>query len=167
MKVCPVCKAGAFDDAKVCYGCLHRFTDEPPKKPAASTLEFGGLAACDTKGALTDKKASENDKSESDKQFKPENDKQFKPESDRQFAQDAEQEVMADAVPLLADVQGEKKDICAQVSLDGKQDDKTSNELVIRIELPVFMSREEAARTAVERIMPRGNHVRELSAVGA
>ena len=26
MKVCPVCKAKAFDDAEVCYGCLHRFT---------------------------------------------------------------------------------------------------------------------------------------------
>ena len=26
MKTCPVCKAGAFDDAEVCYGCLHRFS---------------------------------------------------------------------------------------------------------------------------------------------
>lgn len=25
MKECPVCKAGSFDDAEVCYGCLHRF----------------------------------------------------------------------------------------------------------------------------------------------
>lgn len=25
MKVCPVCGAKAFDDAAVCYGCLHRF----------------------------------------------------------------------------------------------------------------------------------------------
>ena len=25
MKQCPVCKAGSFDDAEVCYGCLHRF----------------------------------------------------------------------------------------------------------------------------------------------
>lgn len=28
MKTCPVCKSGAFDDAKVCYGCLHQFTEE-------------------------------------------------------------------------------------------------------------------------------------------
>lgn len=26
MKTCPICKAGAFDDAEVCYGCLHRFS---------------------------------------------------------------------------------------------------------------------------------------------
>lgn len=25
MKECPVCKAGSFDDAEICYGCLHRF----------------------------------------------------------------------------------------------------------------------------------------------
>ncbi|WP_165046134.1 MULTISPECIES: hypothetical protein [unclassified Adlercreutzia] len=28
MKVCPVCGARAFDDAEVCYGCLHRFAEE-------------------------------------------------------------------------------------------------------------------------------------------
>lgn len=28
MKVCPVCKAGAFDDAQVCYGCMHKFTSQ-------------------------------------------------------------------------------------------------------------------------------------------
>ena len=25
MRVCPVCHARAFDDAEVCYGCMHRF----------------------------------------------------------------------------------------------------------------------------------------------
>ncbi len=25
MKVCPICRALAFDDAEVCYGCMHRF----------------------------------------------------------------------------------------------------------------------------------------------
>lgn len=34
MKTCPVCKAQAFDDAEVCYGCLYRFewddSDECP-----------------------------------------------------------------------------------------------------------------------------------------
>lgn len=30
MKTCPVCKAVAFDDARICYGCLHRYDwDEP------------------------------------------------------------------------------------------------------------------------------------------
>lgn len=28
MKTCPVCHASTFDDAKVCYGCMHRFDDE-------------------------------------------------------------------------------------------------------------------------------------------
>lgn len=27
MKTCPVCAAKAFDDAEVCYGCLHRFEE--------------------------------------------------------------------------------------------------------------------------------------------
>lgn len=27
MKTCPICHAVAFDDAEVCYGCLHRFVD--------------------------------------------------------------------------------------------------------------------------------------------
>lgn len=25
MKTCPVCQAKAFDDAEVCYGCMHRY----------------------------------------------------------------------------------------------------------------------------------------------
>ena len=25
MKTCPVCRARTFEDAEVCYGCLHRF----------------------------------------------------------------------------------------------------------------------------------------------
>lgn len=28
MKACPVCGARAFDDAEVCYGCLHQFGSE-------------------------------------------------------------------------------------------------------------------------------------------
>ena len=27
MKTCPICLSGAFDDALVCYGCLHRFEE--------------------------------------------------------------------------------------------------------------------------------------------
>lgn len=30
MKTCPVCQAKAFDDALVCYGCLHRYDDLDP-----------------------------------------------------------------------------------------------------------------------------------------
>lgn len=30
MKECPICKAIAFDDARICYGCLHRFEEEAP-----------------------------------------------------------------------------------------------------------------------------------------
>lgn len=29
MKTCPICKAKAFDDAAVCYGCMHRFGEKP------------------------------------------------------------------------------------------------------------------------------------------
>ncbi len=36
MKECPVCKAIAFDDAQVCYGCLHRF------EPGEGAMSAGG-----------------------------------------------------------------------------------------------------------------------------
>lgn len=42
MKTCPVCHARAFDDAEVCFGCLHRFAEDEPPKPAPSQ---GGDAA--------------------------------------------------------------------------------------------------------------------------
>lgn len=29
MKTCPTCGARAFDDAEVCFGCLHRYGEEP------------------------------------------------------------------------------------------------------------------------------------------
>ena len=35
MRVCPVCHARAFDDAEVCYGCMHRFSG---KEPAAAPM---------------------------------------------------------------------------------------------------------------------------------
>ena len=28
MKICPICKAATFDDAGICFGCMHRFEDE-------------------------------------------------------------------------------------------------------------------------------------------
>jgi hypothetical protein len=38
MKTCPVCKAVAFDDALVCFGCMHRYdsqeTDGSPQESA-------------------------------------------------------------------------------------------------------------------------------------
>ncbi len=36
MKECPICKAGSFDDAEVCYGCLHRFEPGEGAKAAAA-----------------------------------------------------------------------------------------------------------------------------------
>ena len=35
MKVCPVCKAIAFDDATICYGCLHQFKADGARSAAA------------------------------------------------------------------------------------------------------------------------------------
>ena len=37
MKTCPVCKAVAFDDAAVCYGCLHDFAREGEKREVLPT----------------------------------------------------------------------------------------------------------------------------------
>ena len=30
MKTCPTCKARCFDDMEICYGCMHRFEEDPP-----------------------------------------------------------------------------------------------------------------------------------------
>ena len=44
MKTCPVCHATAFDDAEICYGCMHRFSDDDPAPepptPIATPPEF-------------------------------------------------------------------------------------------------------------------------------
>lgn len=46
MKTCPVCKAGAFDDAEVCYGCLHQFKSQQLVKQKDSVVR--------TKAALSE-----------------------------------------------------------------------------------------------------------------
>ena len=45
MKECPVCKAIAFDDAQVCYGCLHRFEPGEGAMSAGGNLNQGGDCA--------------------------------------------------------------------------------------------------------------------------
>ena len=35
MKTCPTCGARAFDDAEVCFGCLHRYEEEPVRPVVA------------------------------------------------------------------------------------------------------------------------------------
>ena len=55
MKTCPVCQAGAFDDAEVCFGCLYRFKDEDGAGPAAGDDSVAGaevlVEAADEPGA--------------------------------------------------------------------------------------------------------------------
>ena len=41
MKTCPICHAVAFDDAQICYGCLHRFDAEEAPRPAAEAQQPG------------------------------------------------------------------------------------------------------------------------------
>ena len=44
MRVCPVCHARAFDDAEVCYGCMHRFSGkEPAAAPMPGSAHKGGV----------------------------------------------------------------------------------------------------------------------------
>lgn len=58
MKTCPVCKAQAFDDAEVCYGCLHKF--EPAD--AAEKAEGGvGGRGCDRSTPRFDAQAAGED----------------------------------------------------------------------------------------------------------
>lgn len=56
MKTCPVCKARTFDDAEVCYGCMHRFGSTPTEVLADAGnwepeegLGLGQLAAHEAK----------------------------------------------------------------------------------------------------------------------
>lgn len=51
MKECPICKAIAFDDAKICYGCLHRFDEEHPVRAASSdpSDDVGGWLGTDAR----------------------------------------------------------------------------------------------------------------------
>lgn len=39
MKTCPVCSAKAFDDARICYGCMHSFEAEAQRKKEPSPLD--------------------------------------------------------------------------------------------------------------------------------
>ena len=41
MKTCPICNAKAFDDAAVCYGCLHRFEKEGESDDCRQQLREG------------------------------------------------------------------------------------------------------------------------------
>lgn len=42
MKTCPVCHSAAFDDAEVCYGCLHPFGVGDSDEPAATKQNRDG-----------------------------------------------------------------------------------------------------------------------------
>lgn len=42
MKTCPICHAKSFDDAEVCYGCLHRFDGESRNGDALASASVNG-----------------------------------------------------------------------------------------------------------------------------
>lgn len=50
MKTCPICGSRAFDDAEVCFGCLHRYGEEPaeprPKVAAPVAMPPGAGGRC-------------------------------------------------------------------------------------------------------------------------
>ncbi len=52
MKECPICKAVAFDDAQVCYGCLHRF------EPGEGAMRIDGGCGQGTAGGAPPAPAS-------------------------------------------------------------------------------------------------------------
>lgn len=61
MKECPICKAIAFDDARICYGCLHRFEEDAPAETVPADLDErmdawlgGGAEAFPGDGALSE-----------------------------------------------------------------------------------------------------------------
>ena len=45
MRICPVCHARAFDDAEICYGCMHRFgIKDAAASPVPGGAHKGGNA---------------------------------------------------------------------------------------------------------------------------
>ena len=45
MRICPVCHARAFDDAEICYGCMHRFgVKDAAASPVPGGAHKGGAA---------------------------------------------------------------------------------------------------------------------------
>lgn len=52
MKVCPICNARAFDDAVMCYGCLHRFDEEEPIEEIAEDEGSKTMGGCDETAAF-------------------------------------------------------------------------------------------------------------------
>ena len=43
MKTCPICQAVAFDDARICFGCMHRYDDPAgPDTPQESSMHADG-----------------------------------------------------------------------------------------------------------------------------
>ena len=50
MKTCPICRAVAFDDAAVCFGCLHEFT--PDDEVGAGDGSSGEAVASDAPPAF-------------------------------------------------------------------------------------------------------------------
>ena len=45
MKKCPVCGAMSFDDAPLCYGCLHDYSKRDPKTPEGGDAGAGAAEA--------------------------------------------------------------------------------------------------------------------------
>jgi len=43
MKVCPICHSRAFDDAAVCFGCMHRFGEKPAQVLPAPEPQEGDV----------------------------------------------------------------------------------------------------------------------------
>lgn len=53
MKTCPICKAQAFEDAEVCYGCLHHFVEtDAPLSSNANSKEGAEQSSESTKTAV-------------------------------------------------------------------------------------------------------------------
>ena len=43
MKTCPICKCLAFDDARICFGCMHPFESDRDDNPQERTNRAGDV----------------------------------------------------------------------------------------------------------------------------
>lgn len=50
MKTCPTCGARAFDDAEVCFGCLHRYGEEAARPATGPTPPVSAMSSVSTPG---------------------------------------------------------------------------------------------------------------------
>lgn len=162
MKECPICQAVAFDDAKICYNCLHHYCDQSapppsseqgvcPEQSAASSQDISSQNVPQNKGG--DKRADFPSFSGWEVHF------EFPGSADASYA----------AKGLMQDVSlGEKRGTILDVSsgyVKAKSDD-LGNGFVIRFQPVQSLPKKDSTYECSSRVA-NGHHVRTSSDISS